>query len=68
MMRRYGKTDKGCKRMKVKTWLATAGLGMVAGAAAILMVPRHSQFYHTANDAAQTVKQEATKWIDRMVM
>jgi len=54
--------------MKVKTWLATAGLGMVAGAAAILMVPRHSQFYHTANDAAQTVKQEATKWIDRMVM
>lgn len=50
--------------MQVKTMITTVGLGMVAGAAAILMMPKHSQAYQMADDAAQTIKMEAGKMLD----
>ena len=54
--------------MKVKSFVATIGLGMVAGAATMLMIPRHSQAYRIADDAAHAVKEEAAKLIDRVSM
>lgn len=50
--------------MQMKTWIASIGLGMAAGAAAILMIPKQSQTYQMADDAAQTIKTEASKIID----
>ena len=50
--------------MQVKTWIASIGLGMAAGAAAILMMPKQSQAYRVADDAAQTIKMEAGKMLD----
>ncbi len=50
--------------MKMKSFLATMGLGMVAGAAAMLMIPKHSEVYRMADDAANTIKQEAGKMLD----
>ena len=54
--------------MKVKSFVATIGLGMVAGAATMLMIPRNSQAYRIADDAAHAVKEEAVKLIDRVSM
>lgn len=50
--------------MKTKSFLFTMGLGMVAGAATMLMIPRHSEAYRMADDAVQTLKQEAGKMLD----
>ena len=50
--------------MQMKTWIASLGLGMVAGAATVLMMPKHSQAYQMADDAAQTIKMEAGKMLD----
>lgn len=50
--------------MQTKTWLASIGLGMAAGAAAILMLPKHSQTFQIADDAAQAIKMEAGKMLD----
>ena len=50
--------------MQAKTWLLSIGIGMAAGAAAILMVPKHSQLYQMADDAAHTIKMEAGKMLD----
>ena len=52
--------------MQVKSFIATVGLGMAAGAAAILMLPKHSEAYRLADDAANTIKQEAGKMMDSM--
>lgn len=52
--------------MQVKSMLTSVGLGMVAGAAAVLMLPKQSQAYRVANDAAQTIKQEAGKMLDNL--
>lgn len=52
--------------MQVKTFVASVGLGMVAGAAAMLMIPKHSQVYRVADDAAQTIKHEAGRMLDSM--
>ena len=49
--------------MQVKSMIASVGLGMVAGAAAILMIPRHSEAYRMADDATQNLKHQA----DRMM-
>ena len=54
--------------MKMKSFVAAMGLGMMAGAATILMIPRHSQAYRMADDAVQTVKNEASKLMDRVGM
>ena len=50
--------------MQLKTWIASLGLGAAAGAAAILLMPKHSQTYRVANEAAQTIKIEAGKMLD----
>ncbi len=52
--------------MEVKSFIASLGLGMAAGAAAVLMMPKQSQAYRMADDAAQTIKMEAGKMLDSM--
>ncbi len=52
--------------MQVRSLITTVGLGMVAGAAAVLMLPRHSNAYRMADDAAHTIKQEAGRMITNM--
>ena len=52
--------------MQVKSFLATVGIGMAAGAAAVLMLPKHSEAYRIADSTAQTIKQEAGKMLDSM--
>ena len=50
--------------MKLKSFVATMGAGMVAGAAAMLMMPKNSEVYRAADGAANAIKQEAGKMID----
>ena len=50
--------------MKVSTFAATLGLGMLAGAAAILMLPKHSKVYRAADSAANTIKDEITDFVE----
>jgi len=50
--------------MQMKTWIASLGLGAAAGASAILLMPKHSQAYRMADDAAHTIKMEAGKMLD----
>ena len=52
--------------MQVKSLITTVGLGMVAGAAAILMIPKHSEAYRMADDAAHTLNQSANKMMNSM--
>ena len=52
--------------MQIKPWITTVGFGMIAGAAAVLMLPKHSEAYRMADDAAHTIKREASKVIDSM--
>ena len=52
--------------MQIKTFVASLGLGALAGAATILMMPKHSQAYRMADDAAQALKMEAGKMMDSM--
>lgn len=52
--------------MQIKPWITTVGFGMIAGAAAVLMLPKHSDAYRMADDAAHTIKREAGKMIDNM--
>ena len=50
--------------MQVKSLLLTMGIGLVAGAATVLMIPRHSEAYRMADDAAHTIKQSAGRMLD----
>ena len=52
--------------MQVKSMIASIGLGMVAGAATVLMMPKHSEAYRMADDAAHAIKQEAGRMLDSM--
>lgn len=52
--------------MQVKSLITTVGLGMVAGAAAVLMMPKHSEAYRMADDAAHTLKQSANRMMHNM--
>lgn len=52
--------------MKLKGLVASLTLGAAAGAAAVLMMPKHSQAYQTMNQAAQTLKTEAGRMWDAM--
>ena len=54
--------------MEVKSFAATLGVGMVAGAAVMLMIPRRSPVYKAANRAAHTVKRNVSHAIDSMMM
>jgi len=42
--------------MEVKSFAATLGLGILAGAAAVMMLPRQSPVYKAVDDAATTIK------------
>ena len=42
--------------MRLKSYLITAGLGVVTGAATILMLPKYSKIYQKADDAAGVIK------------
>lgn len=50
--------------MKLKGIVASMTVGAAAGAAAVLLMPRHSQVYQTMNEAAQTAKLEASRMLD----
>ena len=52
--------------MQVKSFLATIGIGAAAGAAAILFMPKNSKAYMKADQAAQTIKEEAIRIKERM--
>lgn len=53
--------------MEVKSFAATLGVGMVAGATVMMMIPRRSAVYRTANNAARTVKRSVTRAMDNMM-
>lgn len=52
--------------MQVKSWIATIGIGAVAGAATVLLLPKSSPVYRKADQAVQTIKNEAVRMIDQM--
>ena len=52
--------------MEVKAFAATLGLGLVAGAAAAMMIPKQSKVYRVANDAAEALKQEVSQVVSNM--
>ena len=54
--------------MKLKSFAATMGLGLVAGAAAMLMIPKNSEVYRVADGAASAIKQGAEKVADTIRM
>ncbi len=52
--------------MEVKSWITSVGIGMVAGAAAVLMMPKRSEAYRIADDAAHSLKQGASRMMENM--
>ena len=52
--------------MEVKAFAATLGLGMLAGAAVTLMLPKDCKAKQVAQDAADTIKQEVTQAVQSM--
>ena len=57
---------KGGRKMGVKGWAITAGLGAAAGAVAILMMPRNNPTRKLAAKAANKMEDVAWKIEDRM--
>ena len=53
--------------MEVKNFAATLGLGMLAGAAVVMMLPTTSTVYRTVDDAAQGVKHGITNAVQNMM-
>ncbi len=53
--------------MQVKSFVATLGAGMVAGAATMLMIPRHSQAYRAADEAAHSIKKTVSHAVDDLM-
>lgn len=58
---------EGVIQMEVKTFAATLGLGMAAGAAAMLMIPKQSKVYKAADNAATKLKEEVTETVQSMM-
>lgn len=52
--------------MEVKAFAATLGLGVAAGAAAVLLMPKQSKVYKTANNAAMKLKEEVSNTVNHM--
>lgn len=52
--------------MEIKSFAATLGLGMVAGAAAVLMLPKQSKAYRKANNVAQMLKEEVSQAVNSL--
>ena len=53
--------------MEIKAFAATLGLGMVAGAAVTLMLPKHSKVYQFASNTAETIKEDVSDMFDSMM-
>lgn len=53
--------------MEVKSFATTLGVGMVAGAATMLLIPRHSQAYRTADEAARSIKKTVKHKMDDLM-
>ena len=53
--------------MEIKAFAATLGLGMLAGAAVTLMLPKDSKVYQTASDTADKIKDSVTSVMDSML-
>lgn len=47
--------------MQVKSFLATMGVGLAVGALGAMMLPKNSEVYRMANNAAKTIQQEAQR-------
>lgn len=52
--------------MEVKTFAATLGVGMAAGAMVAMMIPKRSAVYHAANDAAKSIKHSVNHAVHSM--
>ena len=59
---------KGGRKMNVKGWAITAGIGAAAGAVAVLMMPRQNPVRKLAAKAANKAEDLAWKMEDRMNM
>ena len=53
--------------MQVKTFAATLGLGMLAGAAVTMLLPKDSTVYRAVDDAAHSVKEGVSNAVDNMI-
>ena len=53
--------------MEVKAFAATLGIGIAAGAAAALMIPKQSKVYRAADNAAAKIKEEVTETVHSMM-
>ena len=53
--------------MEVKRFAVTLGVGMVTGAAVMLMIPHRSPVYRTANHAAKAVKRRVECAMDAIM-
>ncbi len=53
--------------MEVKSFAATLGLGMAAGAAAVLMMPNRSRCYRAADEAAHSIKRTVSHAMDDLM-
>ena len=51
--------SKGVRKMQVKSWLVTLGVGAAAGAVAAMMLPKHSTARRLVNKAAYAVEDAA---------
>ena len=47
--------------MEIKTAAISLGIGMVAGAAAVMMLPKQSKPYQVASSVADTIKSGVTQ-------
>ena len=64
----FGETNtEGVKTMEVKTFAATLGLVIAAGAAAALMIPKQSKVYKAADNAANKLKEEVAETMQSMM-
>lgn len=52
--------------MRLSAVIATMGLGAIAGAATVLMMPKQCEVYRIANHAAKNLKHGAEKIIGNM--
>lgn len=53
--------------MEIKSFATTLGVGMVAGAATMLLIPRHSQAYRSADEAVHNIKKNVKHKIDDLM-
>lgn len=52
--------------MGMKSFAATLGIGMLTGAAVVMMLPRRSPVYKAMNDAARTIRHDVARAVDSL--